>query len=98
MMPSRNQSPLFLFYHHAEGLEIKEKAEIGELCFFFLKILFIYLFIYLEGKGGGKKEGKISVWLPLLWPSLGTWPATQARALTRSQTSDPLVHSPHSIH
>ena len=60
--------------------------------------LFIYLFIYLEGKGGGEKEGKISVWLPLLWPSLGTWPATQARALIGNQTGNPLVCSPRSIH
>ena len=27
-------------------------------------------------------------------PQLGTWPTTQARALTRNQTSDILVHSP----
>ena len=71
-------------------------------------LLFIYLFIYLlkilfiyfwrEGKGGGKREGKINVWLPLLWPSLGTSPETQACALTGNRTSDPLVHSPRSIH
>ena len=58
---------------------------------------FIYLFLE-RGKGGGKREGKLNVWLPLLWPSLGTWPATQACALTGNRTSDPLVHSPCSIH
>ena len=32
------------------------------------------------------------------WPPLGTWPTTQACTLTGSQTSDPLVCSPRSIH
>ena len=36
-------------------------------------------------------ERNINVWLPLVCPPLGTWPATQARALTGNQTSDPLV-------
>ena len=31
-------------------------------------------------------------WLPLACHQLGTWPATQACALTGNQTSDPLVH------
>ena len=30
--------------------------------------------------------------LPLTCPQVGTWPATQARALTRSQSGDLLVH------
>ena len=38
------------------------------------------------------------MWLPLTRPQLGTWPATQACALTENQTSHPLVHSPCSIH
>ena len=33
------------------------------------------------------------MWLPLMRPLLGTWPATQTCALTGNQTSDPLVHS-----
>ena len=33
-------------------------------------------------------------WLPLVHPLLGTWPTTQARALTGNQISDPLVHKP----
>ena len=33
-------------------------------------------------------------WLPLARPQLGTWPTTQACALTENQTSDPLVHRP----
>ena len=56
---------------------------------------FIYLFLQRgEGKGRRKKERNINVWLPLAHPMLGTWPATQACALTGDQTRDPLVHSP----
>ena len=32
--------------------------------------------------------------LPLVHPTLGTWPATQACALTGNQTGDPLVLRP----
>ena len=32
------------------------------------------------------------MWLPLMWPPLGTWPATQACALSGSPTGDPLVY------
>ena len=32
--------------------------------------------------------------LPLTLTKLGTWPATQACALTGNQTGDPLVHRP----
>ena len=39
-------------------------------------------------------ERNINAWLPLMHPQLGTWPATEACALTRNQTSDPLVHRP----
>ena len=31
------------------------------------------------------------MWLPLTHPLLGTWPATQACALTGNRTNDPLV-------
>ena len=51
-----------------------------------------YLFI-LGGEGREKeRERNINVCLPLACPTLGTWPTTQACALTRIQTSDPLVH------
>ena len=50
-----------------------------------------YLFIFRQGKEG-EGERNISVWLPLAGPLLGTWPTTQTCALTRNQTSDPLVH------
>ena len=37
------------------------------------------------------RERNINVWLPLTRPLLGTWPTTQACALTGNRTSDPLV-------
>ena len=51
---------------------------------------FIYLF-FREGKGE-RKRGRETSMCGCLW--LGTWPATQACALTRNRTSDPLVHRP----
>ena len=41
--------------------------------------------------GVGPTETNISVWLFLVWPLRGSWPATQACALIENQTSDPLV-------
>ena len=38
-----------------------------------------------------EREKNINVWLSLAHPLLGTWPTTQASALTGNQTSDPLV-------
>ena len=43
---------------------------------------------------GEEKERNISVWLPLTRPMLGTWPTTQACALTGNPTVDLLVHRP----
>ena len=53
--------------------------------FFFFKIL-----LYLRGKGREKeRERTINVWLPLSPPLLGTWPTTQACALTGKPNCDP---------
>ena len=59
----------------------------------FLKILFT---LFLDRRKGRERERdrNINVWLPLTHPLLGTWPTTQACALTGNQTSDPLVHRP----
>ena len=66
---------------------------------FSTSFFFTILFIYFQRKGkGGERERNISVWLPLMWPPLGTWPATQACALTGNLTGNPLVCSPRSIH
>ena len=52
-----------------------------------------YLFIFREGVGREKEsERNTNVWLSVVCPLLGTWPATQACALTGNPTSDPLVH------
>ena len=40
--------------------------------FFFLFLRF-YLFIFRERGREGEKERNINVWLPLMWPPLGTW-------------------------
>ena len=50
---------------------------------------FIYYFFLERGVGNEKKrERNINVWLPLLQPLMGTWPATYACALTGNQTSN----------
>ena len=61
-------------------------------CCCFLK----FLFIFREGEGGRKRGGEISMcgWVLLLFPQLGTWPTTQACALTGNRTSDPLAYRP----
>ena len=57
--------------------------------FFFLSLKSIkklfkkdFIYLFLEKEKEGEKEGNIKVWLPLARPLLGTWPATQACALT----------------
>ena len=63
------------------------------ISFNFLKD-FIYLFLErVEGKEK-ERERNIIVWLLLMPPTLGTWPAIQACALSGNPTSDPLVHRP----
>ena len=60
----------------------------------FLLLLLDFIYFQKEGKGG-RKRGRETLMceryinqLPLTRPQLGTWPATQAFALTGSQTSD----------
>ena len=52
-----------------------------------------FMYFFLERGEGREKERErnINVWLPLTWPTLGTWPATQACALTWNPTGDALV-------
>ena len=53
-----------------------------------------YLFLD-RGEGKEKeRERNINVWSPVVHPLLGTWPTTQAYALTGNRTSNPLVHRP----
>ena len=55
---------------------------------------FTYLFLERGEEKEKEKERNITVCLPLVCPLLGTWPSTQACALTGNGTSDPLVHRP----
>ena len=58
--------------------------------FFFL---IFYLFIFRDRGREGEREGeKLQCVVASHVPPLGTWPATQACALTGNQTGDPLVH------
>ena len=59
---------------------------------------FVNIYFFKDFRGKEKEKERENVWLPLVHPVLGTWPATQACALTGNQTSDPLVHSPRSVH
>ena len=63
-----------------------------EFSFSFLKDC-IYLF--LERGDGRQREGEKNQYVVASRvPQLGTWPATQACALTGNRTGDPLVHKP----
>ena len=60
---------------------------LSQIC---LQIFLIYIYFkdlisFLLERGEGReieRERNINVWLPLTHPSLGTWPTTQACALT----------------
>ena len=65
-----------------------------EFLILFFRVFFkrFYLFIFREGKGGRKRGRETSMCGCLLSTTpLGTWPATQACALTGNGTSDPSV-------
>ena len=59
----------------------------------------IFIYFFLErGREGEREREKYRCVVASHMPPLGTWPTTQAYALTKSQTSNPLVCSPHSNH
>ena len=51
-------------------------------------------YLFLERGRERERERNLSVWLPLVCPLLGTWPTTQACALTGNRTGEPLVLEP----
>ena len=91
--PNHHQLSHCIFLNLIDGLK-----SLPFLFYFFLNILFIYF--YREEKGGRKRGRETSVCerhidlLPLTCPQLGTWPATQACALTGNRTCDLMVHNP----
>ena len=62
--------------------------------FKFLKKNFIYVFLERGEEREKERARNFDVWLPLARSHLGTWPVTQACALTGNRTSDPLVCRP----
>ena len=77
---------LLVFSIHIEFYNYKG---ILQSFFFFLRF---YLFIFREEKAGRQSGRETSMCGCFLCaPQLGTWPATQACALTENWTSDPLV-------
>ena len=61
--------------------------------FLFVSFLRYFIYLFLERRREGKRERNITKWLPLVHPTLGTWPTTQACALTGNWTGGPVVHS-----
>ena len=61
-----------------------------------LNVPFKNFYLFLKRGEGREKERErnINVRLPVARPPQRAWPATQACAPTRNQTSDPLVHRP----
>ena len=54
-----------------------------------------FICLFLEtGEGREEDRERNIYWLPLTHLQLGTWPTTQARALTGHQTGDLLVCRP----
>ena len=65
---------------------------------FFFKILFIYLFLDRGERREKERERNMNVWLPLACLLVGTWPATQACALTGNWTGTSWLPVPCSVH
>ena len=65
--------------HHKYAINISYGRT---LLSFSLKILFIYLFLDRGEEREKERKENINVWLPLMCPLPGTWPATQECTLT----------------
>ena len=63
-----------------------------QICGFFKDFI---LFNFRDrGREGEERKRHINVWLPLMSPLLGTWPTSQACALTGNRTGEPLDRGP----
>ena len=86
--------PTSLKYGHqsisSAAIDQRPLSSLPPIFFSFFKRFYLFL-ERLEGREK-ERERNINVWLPLMCPLLGTWPATQACALTWNRTSIPLVH------
>ena len=76
--------------HHPKSLQSKGRI-FGSLQHLKHSLFSKRFFIFRERGREGEREGNVHVWLPLKHPLLGTWPTTQACALTRNRTSNPLI-------
>ena len=84
-----NHTLMFLFLSSSLPLSLKINKT-------FKKYLLICLFL---GRGSeGERKRNINVWLPLMRPLLGTWPATQACSLTGNLTVTLWVTGPRLVH
>ena len=72
----------------------KETVSSKVIYFYFLKTLFIYLFLERGERREKERERHQCVVTSHMHTLLGTWPATQSWALTGNRTGDPLVGSP----
>ena len=85
---------------------VSECEGLGPYCtsafstFFFLFFFKDFIYFQRQGNGGRKRGRETSMcekninWLPLACPQLGTWPTTQACALSGNPTCNFLVHRP----
>ena len=75
-------------HQHPKWAGCRTSSEFFWFCFSF--------YLFLERWKGREKERErnIHVWLPLVRPLLGAWPATQACALTGNRTGNPEVCRP----
>ena len=81
-------------YTYQDAFLTTQKTNFELINFFYIYVFKDFIYLFLERREGREKERErnINVWLPLMHPPRGTWPATQACALTGSRTGDPLVH------
>ena len=86
-----NQRP-FSSQDDTQSTEPHQSGLLGTLFFYFLN--FIDLLLKRRKRREKERERNINAWLPVTCPPLGTWPTTQACALTGNWFSEILVRRP----